>query len=373
MPTDFLTPVGRLVQGSVLEAQTKDNKGQPLTVKTGPNKGQPTQRFFMAIAIPKNDPNWPALHSIIYNEGKTGYPQLFTGPGGACTHPRFAFKIMDGDGVDNDGKPNNTKEGFAGHWVLKFSSSYAPKVYDTSGNQITDVSAIKRGYYVRVSGNVAPNIGSDVPGVYLNHNGVEFVAYGPEITSGPDVASLFRAAGPATLPPGATLAPPTAATSALPAPGGATPPPLAPVAAVPPPGLLPPGAAAPAPLAPPPLAAPAPVAPPPLAAPAPAAQPTVAPQYASQGHTVATIVAHCGSVEAGIAQGYLMAPVAPAALPTPGVLPPPQAGFVAAAVAAAAPPTVAPHLAAQGHTLQSIVAHCGSVEAAVAQGFLIAG
>lgn len=221
---EFLSPVGRLVQGSVLEAQTKDNKGAPLTIKTGPNAGQPTQRYFIAVAFAKTAAgaggawwNEGEFFTNIYNTARQGYPQHF-GPQGESKHPRMAFKVMDGDGLDNDGNSNANKEGFAGHWIVKFSSTYAPKVW-MNGGYVTDINAIKRGHFVRIIGTIAPNIGSDVPGVYINHNGVEFIAYGHEIVSGPNVGAAFAAAGrPVALPAGATLTPPTPAISNMPAP-----------------------------------------------------------------------------------------------------------------------------------------------------------
>lgn len=224
--TDFISPPGRLLQGEVLGAQTKDNKGQQLTVKTGPNKGAPTQRAFIAVGFPKTQAAWwqeqapphangqpNTFWQDIYNTARSGYPQHFN-PDGSCKHPRMAFKVMDGDGVDDNGTPNNTKEGFAGHWVVKFSSSFIPQAIMNGAtlnpNDPVQKDAIKRGYWVRVLGNMAPNIGSEVPGVYINHNGVEFIAYAEEIKSGPSAAAAFAAnayTGP--LPPGATLAPPT--------------------------------------------------------------------------------------------------------------------------------------------------------------------
>lgn len=240
MPREFLSPVGRLVQGSVLEASTTDNKGQPLLVKTGPNKGQPTQSAFIAVAYEKmiRDPQtgqmvpnaeFNTFYGEIYAEGREGYPQHFN-PDGTCKHPRFAFKVMDGDGLDNDGNPNNAKTGFAGCWVVKFSSTFVPKAW-MNGAYTVDPNAIKKGYYVRVTGSMRPNIGSDVPGVYLNHNGVEFIAYGEEILSGPNVGAVFSTASkPTYMPAGASFVPPTPTVSAMPAPGAGpalAPPPVA--------------------------------------------------------------------------------------------------------------------------------------------------
>ena len=317
MSTQFLTPVERLVQGDLLTPQTKDNKGQPLIVKTGPNKGQPTQRLFAAIAIPKtagathwmSDPNMQAFATVIYTEAKNGYATLFNAQG-QCTHPRFAWKITDGDGVDNDGKPNASKPGHAGCWIVKFSSSFAPKVI-MNGAYINDPAAVKRGYFVRVAGNCSPNTGSDVPGVYLNHEAVEFVAYGEEIRSGIDALAVFGAAPAAQLPPGATLTPPAPAGNGglpgapqMPAPAAPAAPaaPMAPPAAPQMPTMQPP-----APMAAPQMPAPnhafvsnaagmptmqPPAAP--MAPMAPPAMPVYTPTPAAQGFTLEQWIASSG-------------------------------------------------------------------------------
>ena len=321
MSTQFLTPVGRLVQGDLLTPQTKDNKGQPIIVKTGPNKGQPTQRLFAAIAIPKtagathwmSDPNMQAFATVIYTEAKNGYATLFNAQG-QCTHPRFAWKITDGDGVDNDGKSNASKPGHAGCWIVKFSSSFTPKVI-MNGAYINDPAAVKRGYFVRVAGNCSPNIGSDVPGLYLNHEAVEFVAYGEEIRSGIDAIAVFGAAGAAQLPPGATLTPP--------APAGN--------------GGLPGAPQMPAPAAP--MAPPAAPQMPTMQPPAPMA----APQMPAPNHAFVSNAAGMPTMQ----------PPAPMAAPAMPTMQPP------APMAAPQMPTYTPTPAAQGFTLEQWIASSG--------------
>lgn len=209
---EFQSPVGRLVQGDVLKPQTTGKDGKPLLVKTGPNAGQPRTSFFIAVAIPKT-PGAQAwyqeqhpMFQAIYQTGRAGFPQGFNPSTGLPNHPRFAWKITDGDGNDEEGKPNNTKPGFAGHWVVKFSNGFAPKLIQ-NGAYINDPEFCKRGYYVRVLGDIAPNTGAEVPGVYLNFYGVELVAYGEVIAGGPDVLAGFAKAGAAALPPGASLTP----------------------------------------------------------------------------------------------------------------------------------------------------------------------
>lgn len=247
---DFTTPIGRLVQGDVFKGQTHNDKGEPYVIKTGPNKGQPTTKYYFGVAYPKllanGAPNeeFNTFFRNVQDVARAGYPQFFTGPVDPFTgkpgsvHPRMTFKIMDGDGLDNNGKANNTKEGFAGHWIVKFSSSYPPRCFENGKFQpeqvITDPSRIKRGYYVAVAGSVEANIGSDVPGVYMNGNMVCLIGAGPEIVSGPDANAVFGGINTTALPAGCVVgATPASAVPAVP--GAAVPPPPVPGAAVPPP------------------------------------------------------------------------------------------------------------------------------------------
>lgn len=236
MKTEFLTPVGRLVQGDPFEAQTKNMQGQPLMTMSG----QPTQRYFIAVAFRKDDQAFAALYQKLVEVARGSFPQLFNAQG-QCSHPRFSWKLMDGDGVDDNGKSNANKEGFAGHWVVKFSSSFAPRCFHAGHyqphEQIQDPKAIQRGYFVRVAGTVEGNDNPQKPGLYVNLNMVELAGVGPVITSGPDAASVFGGVAGA-LPAGAQPLPMHAgATPGFPQPPmpGATPGnfPAAPATAVP--------------------------------------------------------------------------------------------------------------------------------------------
>lgn len=213
MKTDFLTPVGRLVQGDPFEAQTKNMQGQPLMTMSG----QPTQRYFIALAFAKNNPpnhptapNQPnaefaAFYQKLVDTARGSFPALFNAQG-QCSHPRFSWKLMDGDGVDDNGKSNATKEGFAGHWVVKFSSSFAPRCFHAGHyqphEQIQDPKAIQRGYFVRVAGTIEGNENPTKPGLYVNLSMVELAGVGPIISSGPDASAVFGGAA-AQLPAGA--------------------------------------------------------------------------------------------------------------------------------------------------------------------------
>lgn len=228
MSQEFTTAIGRFLWGSMYEAQTKSFDGTPYTIKTpGPDFGKPAPRFQFGVAIPKGtekqwwDTTWG---KIIAAEGMTF-------PGNAAQRPDFAWKITDGDSTlakKGSTQAINTKVGYAGHWVLSFSSSYPPKLFISDGNggfkQLVEPNFIKRGYYVQVNGSVACNGNTNNPGIFLNHNMVCFSAYGDEIQGGGDpMAAGFGGA----LPAGASAAPvggsfaPAAGTPALPAVPGA--------------------------------------------------------------------------------------------------------------------------------------------------------
>jgi hypothetical protein len=218
MPREFLTPVGRLVQGSATKGRTTDFAGKPLTDA----KNQPRTEYFIAVAIPKTDPGVAALLETIRAEAREGFPSLFRAdPNGP---PTFAWKITDGDSrvPNRSGVIPADHEGFPGNWIFKFSSGFPFSCFSKgAASQLTEPDAIKCGYYVRVAGNVAANANAQYPGVYLNARGIELVGYGPEIQSQGDAGAAFREAPAAALPPGASPVPIAGTPPAGMMPGGA--------------------------------------------------------------------------------------------------------------------------------------------------------
>lgn len=266
MPQNFTTPVGRIVQGDPWEPNLTDQNGQPRVYDRGPKQGQPKPEWYIKLAFAKADPAWPAFHQMLLTEAATAWPSLFPqGANGPCAFPTFSMKIQDGDDATprinaRTGATSRLcdREGFAGHWVVKFSSGFAPKVYEevppgsNTFNEVTDKSRLKPGYYVRVAGQTSSNDQPTKPGIYVNLGMIQIVGQGPEITRGVDAATAFGGAGPATLPPGATPLQPAVA-------GGFTPPAPAPAPVVPPHTtyMTPPAA----PVAPAPAPAPQPAGP----------------------------------------------------------------------------------------------------------------
>ena len=249
---NITSPVGRIVMGSLYDPSTTDAEGKPLVVKTGPNAGQPRVNYFFALAIPKGaEPHWAHTPwgQQIWNVGNQAFPN-------AAQSPAFAWKIEDGDSQipNKKGRKPCDNEGWRGHWILKFSGGFAPKVYQQEGAgyvQVMQKDFCKPGYFVEVAFSVDGNGSQSQPGVYINHSMVCFRAYGPEISFGPDVASAGF--GQSALPAGASMTPPAGAIPMPQAPAAAPALPGAPVGYAPPPvpaGVPQIPGVAPAPLAP---------------------------------------------------------------------------------------------------------------------------
>ncbi|MDD5363387.1 MAG: DUF2815 family protein [Ignavibacteria bacterium] len=258
---EFISPVGRLVQGNLFKPTNTDMYGRPLLDKSG----KPRVNYFISVAIPKKDAsmnngqlipsksisggyvlNW----ALVFSVASKLFPSYFQN--GKCMHPNFSFKITDGDSELPNAKGIKPKDrdGWAGCWVVRFNNGFAPKIFTKGGaSAITDPNAIKAGYWIRVHGTCVGNNNMEKPGVFLNMMSIELVGYGDEIKFG-DSGDAFGA-DPADLPEGATaipaesnafasnispssVTPPPFPTNVTPAPDFLNPPP-APAATVPPP------------------------------------------------------------------------------------------------------------------------------------------
>jgi hypothetical protein len=254
----FTTPILRLVAGSVSEAIDKDFDGRPLTVKTGANAGDETQRFSFGVAVPKVAGKHWSDNTAQFLTDVWATAHAHMGP--LAQRPDFSFKVQDGDSTVPNKKNRKPcdNEGWPGHWVVFFSSSFAPSTYNADGSAPVPAESIKKGHYVQVAGSVVGNSNQTNPGVFINHSMVAHSGFGPEIKSAnaPDP----KAAGfGGALPVGASKAPVSGLPGTPPPPAVSAPPPAA--APPPPPTQV---QAAPSFIAPPPVAA---APPPPPAAP----------------------------------------------------------------------------------------------------------
>ena len=307
-----LTPIGRIVSGRpMVHAQGSYNG--VLRTKTD---GTPKIESFIGVAIPKSDPaTMPIIQSIDQIKAYNGH----------AANPAFATKYDDGDDPKFAGK-----EGYAGCYILKFSSGYPIPYRQNDANytpidpvvgqdpQNPPVQPVKRGDYVKVAFTCAFNNNQQNAGVFLNPVRVLFMQPGEPIISGPSDNELFGAAGTHVMAgaPAAGVSTPAATPAAMP-PAGGSPAPVATPGAAPAAGnqdfLNPVANATPA-------ATPAPAATPVVA---PAGAPTnptavvsapnagvdmdafLHPDIKAQGHTYASLSAQF-SVEVMKQQGWLL-------------------------------------------------------------------
>ena len=194
---ELLSPLGRLVQGSLWELQDQYEDDEK-TVKKN-DDGTNVRRAYFAIAVDKNSPEWLPFWQQLVAVAASGYPQYFNN-GNVPGLRDFAWKVTDGDGFDKYGKPNSEKPGFKGCWIIKFSSSFLPRCYEkgkyAKHEQLQDARSIKLGYFIRAGVIVRPNIGSKTHGLYLNSDMVSLEFVGEEIQFGRDASAAFAAAQP---------------------------------------------------------------------------------------------------------------------------------------------------------------------------------
>lgn len=192
---------GRLVAGDVVNGNSTDSEGRPLTIKNGPNAGQPRTEWYVALAVPKNGgTDWKQTQwgQLITQVAVQSYPSLFDQQGNLLNPAQqFAFKISDGDSQIPNSKGNKPcdREGWPGHWVVHFANGFAPKLYKMLENDpqplpLNPGEEIKTGYYAEIFANVKGNNATgNQSGVFLNMSMVCLRGYGPEIASGPDVSA----------------------------------------------------------------------------------------------------------------------------------------------------------------------------------------
>jgi hypothetical protein len=176
---ELITPVGRLIGGSLYEPQTTDQEGRLLVDKAGNSM----VKFWFILAIPKgtetlwSQTEWGAQ---IYRIGQLGWPQAYQSPS-------FAWKISDGDSTIPNRKGNApcNKIGYPGNWIIRFSGGYAPVILKIVNNTPTvwiDKNMILPGDYIQVRCDVKANDGSKgSPGLYLNPSHVAHAYYGTRI------------------------------------------------------------------------------------------------------------------------------------------------------------------------------------------------
>ena len=161
--------------------------------------------FWFNVAVPKgNETHWNQTEwgKKIWDVGFAGFPN------GQAHSPTFAWKMVDGDSIIPNSQGNRPcdNEGFPGAWILKFSGSFAPSLYNENGTlALTELNAIQLGDYIQVYGYVEDNKSTQQPGIYLNHSMVARAGFGTRIITGADPKQVGF--GNAPLPPGASSTP----------------------------------------------------------------------------------------------------------------------------------------------------------------------
>lgn len=328
----FAAPTGRLVWGDPFTAtKVMDDKTNPPTPKRDA-QGNEIWEFAIGVAYAKNDPLWPGFRETMKRDDRIAWPQ-FHGPNGeVLPGVKFADKITDGDGLNQKGQPRAVEgNGYAGHWIVKYATRFAPSVHYHDGRQwvqMVDKTMLRLGDYVQISGSSSTNNSQQSPGMHRNFNMVAYYGKGQEIIKGPDANQVFAAPPPGYV---------------APTPGMVT---------APPPGPGP--AAIPPPAAPPP----APVVPPMPPAPVHVATPIMLP--GANGATYEQMKAAGWTDQLMVERGMMAAPVAaPAPIaPPPAPLAPPPAPPPAPVAPPMPPPAPVRQMTAKaaGQTYEALIA-----------------
>lgn len=189
-----------IVQGRVVWTVGDLFKGRPkLDYNTRQPKfnaqGEPTTEYGFGLAVSKAELNdsvrgaiWATMHELAY----AMFPSR-------QIPPSFAMKFKDGDGIDDQGVPFGSREGYAGHLVFAMTTNLPIRFFRFEGGQNIQVSdGIKCGDYVDVQLMVKahPAQGQGKAGLYLNPMAVRLVAPGKEIINAPSADQVFGTTPP---------------------------------------------------------------------------------------------------------------------------------------------------------------------------------
>jgi len=206
------TPTGRIVWGHPGEPEIKKNMRTGAVVLN--QQGEPVKQWAFGLAIPKDQfmaTLWPHMQ------------QLAAGVHGQAIPADFAWKIKDGDGLDNKGKPYSDREGHKGCYILTISTeAFAVPLYKWNAqrndydrleaNQIKCGDHVAAAIMLKHNGQTAGN----GAGLYVNPEAVELIAYDKEIVgTSANPTELFASVNRA-IPAGASATP----VSSAPAGGG---------------------------------------------------------------------------------------------------------------------------------------------------------
>lgn len=198
-------PLARIVQGDLYKANDIDFETKQKRVYPAGHRlaGQPKITYFFALAVPKRgEQHWSQTTwgKLIWEFGFQAWPvdpRMSTPqfPQGMSLAQKddFAWKIDDGDSqkpVKQTNRINARTEGMPGCWIVSCSSTYAPRVIDTSFAPMTEPNAVKRGFHVETVVTVDTNERLGNPGIYINGEFVMFKAIDKEISGSVDPRTI---------------------------------------------------------------------------------------------------------------------------------------------------------------------------------------
>ena len=202
----LISPVGRIIWGSVSELNTRDITGKP-------EPDVEKHAYTFGLAIRKNETGVDSLLQAFYQQAVAGYPnnqmmanriaqEWQSGFAGVA----FRFKVKDGDRpLQRTGKPDDNARGC---WVISCKTKIPIKCANAQNVEI-DPKTVERGYFVDVALSIAVNEKTDnTAGLYVNPMVVRLLAFGEKIMGGVSIEDAFAGhAAPTQLPPGASATP----------------------------------------------------------------------------------------------------------------------------------------------------------------------
>lgn len=169
---------GDLIKGKV---KTVFGSREPLLDK----QGKQIIEFGFGLAVPKMLPNGQPNPQLQHAQQvmQAEAMKIYTN---GMIPPSFAWKVKDGDGIDDKGNLLSKREGHAGCMIFALSTRIAIPFYkNLNGAFVLIDQGVKPGDYVKVNINLKahPAIGQGKPGMYANPTGVLLTGIGEEIIS----------------------------------------------------------------------------------------------------------------------------------------------------------------------------------------------
>ena len=176
---------GRIVWGDLQLKQKKNFHTKQVEIDT--KTGKEIMEIAFGVAIPKVNPQMPDAMKANFNNVWAAIHTESQKCGFQYPNAKFSFKFTDGDQPKDDGsaQPEHYKGCIVLTCVTRIPLSFFKRVVQADGSVIHQqltANDFKTGDYVRVNLNIKGHTGVN-PGLYINPNGVLFLAAGEAIQS----------------------------------------------------------------------------------------------------------------------------------------------------------------------------------------------